>query len=961
MIDFRTNWLSRVTLPVLLLCAAMAPLSAQRVVSVDGQVRDKTKIPLPGATVTFQLAGSSARSTKANKAGAYAFPHLTPGQYTVRVEARGFQTYEARDFHLSGTQNRHLNFVLDLAPVKQEVVVASGEKPLTIEPESSPSTILLSGAGTSGLPDDPNDFSAAVQALAGPSVVGAFGLQVFVNGLINSQMPPKETISQIRINDNPFSAENDRPAPDRITVVTKGGGRELHGETYMNLDVGRWNARNPFAAPLPPAASNLFGANIGGPLSPRASFFVSVEQAQIRFKNAIQATVLNSLLVPKTVRYYEHDFERSLLVAPRLDIILNQKNTLMVNYSSSGYVLPHEGVGGTSLPESGYRIASNEQTMQLSETAILTPKLIDESKFQFLRTNLAQTPTTLATGISVDKAFITGNPSTALLSSYQRPWEFQNSLTATLGAHGIRTGIRVRGDHSHQVRKENEFGTYVFSSGTGPELGVDNTPTKNAQGQVVPVTLTALERYRRALLFEGAGMAPAAIRALGGGASSFSMYSGNPLTKVQQYDFGAYIQEEWHIRPNLLLGAGIRYEAQTHLQDRWDVGPRFSVAWAPAKSAKGNVHTVLRGGIGLFYQRLDDSLVLQANHSANPQFRYAATDPSVLDQFPGTPSIASLTPYAVRTDTLRLDPHLRAPATLQTSFGLEQELPFKTRLSATVTEARTTRDLLIRDVSAFKTGNPRFLNLQSTGDLTQRQLKVDLSNQLNKRVKLTADYVLNKANSNTDGTKNPAADPESLVGEFGRSDLDIRNNFTLTGSLDAIWGLRFSPFVVASSNRPFNIISGNYKDPDIPLTQRPVLATNPNIPGVIFTPYGNFILDPSPGETSITRNFGVGAAFFSASVRVSKTFAFGKLSGGTQADHKGTADEKTRYTMVVSAQVIDLSNHTNPGPFQGNLSSPSFGTASSLAPGFNFGGGTALVIKEPQTSRRIEAQIRFTF
>ncbi len=429
---------------MLLLFAAVGPLSAQRTVSVDGQVRDKTKVPLPGATVIFQSKGSNARRMRTNRAGIYAFPHLTPGQYTVRVEARGFETYEVRDVHVSGFQNIHLNFTLDLAPVKQQIDVASGDKPLSIEPESSPSTILLNGAGTSGLPDDPNDFSAAVQALAGPSVVGAFGLQIFVNGLIDSQMPSKETISQIRINNNPFSAENDRPATDRIDAITKGGGRELHGETYMNIDVGRWDARNPFAAPLTPDPSSLYGGNVGGPLGSRASFFVSLEQTEVHFRNAIQATVLDGTLAPKVVSNYEHDFERSLIVSPRLDIVLNQKNTLMVNYSSSGYVLPHEGVGGTSLPESGYRIASRQQTMQLSETAILSPKVINEAKFQLQRTNLVQTPTTMTTGISVDQAFTTGNPSTVLSSLYQRPWEFQNNLAATLGSHAIRTDRNTR-------------------------------------------------------------------------------------------------------------------------------------------------------------------------------------------------------------------------------------------------------------------------------------------------------------------------------------------------------------------------------------------------------------------------------------------------------------------------------------------------------------------------------------
>ena len=178
----------------------------------------------------FQTAGATPRRTKTNRAGAYTLLRLAPGLYSVRVEAERFQMYEAMGLRISGSRNIRLNFTLNLAPVKQEIVVPSGDKPLTIEPESSPSTIMLSGSGMSGLPDDPNDFAAAVQALAGPSALGAYGLTFFVNGFISGQIPPKETVSQIRINENPFSSEYDRPGTDRIETITKGGRRHIHGE-----------------------------------------------------------------------------------------------------------------------------------------------------------------------------------------------------------------------------------------------------------------------------------------------------------------------------------------------------------------------------------------------------------------------------------------------------------------------------------------------------------------------------------------------------------------------------------------------------------------------------------------------------------------------------------------------------------------------------------------------------------
>ncbi len=449
---------------------------------------------------------------------------------------------------------------------------------------------------------------------------------------------------------------------------------------------------------------------------------------------------------------------------------------------------------------------------------------------------------------------------------------------------------------------------------------------------------------------------------LGGGASSFSIDGGDPRAQVRQYDAGLYLQDDWHVRPNLLLGAGVRYEAQTNLQHHGDVGPRLSFAWSPFTHAKDNPHTILRGGVGLFYERLDSTLVLQTRHSQQSHLHYTTSDPSLLDSFPATPSMGNLAPFATRADTLAFGPNVQAPATLQATLGIEQQLPYKTRLAASYTGARTFRDLLLLDATPFQQGSPRDVLIESLGLLTERQLKVEVSNTLSKRVALTASYVLNHAGSDTDGTQYPAASPDDLQGEFGRAAKDIRNNLTLTGSIDAPWGLRLSPFVVATSGRPFNIVTGRYQDADIPLTERPTLAVDPSEPGVIFTPFGAFLLNPLPGEPVIARNYAQGPAFFSLSFRLSKTFTFGQAAAGSKAQGKGEAtNSEQRYSLVASAQVINFTNHLNPGILEGNLSSPNFGQASSIAPGFNFGGGAAVFEKQPESNRRIELQLRFTF
>jgi hypothetical protein len=111
----------------------------------------------------------------------------------------------------------------------------------------------------------------------------------------------------------------------------------------------------------------------------------------------------------------------------------------------------------------------------------------------------------------------------------------------------------------------------------------------------------------------------------------------------------------------------------------------------------------------------------------------------------------------------------------------------------------------------------------------------------------------------------------------------------------------------------------------------------------------------------IARNFGQGPAFFSASVRLSKTFAFGAPSEAAQTNDKGSTKEEHHYSLVVSAQAINITNHLNAGVPEGSLSSPQFGQASALAPGFNFGGGEAVYPKQLQANRRLELQLRFVF
>src|SRR5260370_24764790 len=162
--------------------------------------------------------------------------------------------------------------------------------------------------------------------------------------------------------------------------------------------------------------------------------------------------------------------------------------------------------------------------------------------------------------VSVQDAFTGGGAQIGNSGNIQNRWEVTNMTTYTRGTQVLRWGGRLRQSFYNDTSVNNFGGAYTFFGGTGPQLDANN--------QRIPgplVDLTALERYRRTLLFGQMGLSGAAIRALGGGASQFSLSAGIPTTSVSQFDVGLFINNDWRIRPNLTLSYGLRYETQTNI------------------------------------------------------------------------------------------------------------------------------------------------------------------------------------------------------------------------------------------------------------------------------------------------------------------------------------------------------------------------------------------------------------
>src|SRR5271157_6300729 len=263
---------------------SIAALAQQKTGTVKGTLTDDSGGVIPAATVS--LAGNGAAQTAQTQAdGTYTFPGLAPGDYTVSLSFPGFQPFR-KQVTVAPGGTVQVPIQLAVKAEKQEVTVQGEAGPtLSVEPDNNATQLVIKGEDLQALPDDPDDLADALQALAGPGA-GPNGGQIYIDGFSGGQLPPKESIREIRINSNPFSAEFDRLGFGRIEILTKPGSDSFRGAIGLNDGNGVFNSRNPFASNKPDYSTRMWNGNLAGSLSQRASFFVDINRRQVQ-DNAI--------------------------------------------------------------------------------------------------------------------------------------------------------------------------------------------------------------------------------------------------------------------------------------------------------------------------------------------------------------------------------------------------------------------------------------------------------------------------------------------------------------------------------------------------------------------------------------------------------------------------------------------------------------------------------------------------
>src|SRR5579863_2602739 len=218
---------------------AQAPAGALR-----GQVTDPSGAAIAGATVVMTPATGSPVAVQSNPQGMYEFKALAAGKYSLTVVAQGFTLYE-NDSVVIADQALRLNVPMAIEVETQKVNVSDTAPTVDVNPASNAGAIVLSGQELEALPDDPDELLSDLQALAGPSA-GPNGGQLYIDGFTAGQLPPKSSIREIRINQNPFSSEYDKLGYGRIEIFTKPGTDKFHGQFFVLGNTSAFNTRNPY-------------------------------------------------------------------------------------------------------------------------------------------------------------------------------------------------------------------------------------------------------------------------------------------------------------------------------------------------------------------------------------------------------------------------------------------------------------------------------------------------------------------------------------------------------------------------------------------------------------------------------------------------------------------------------------------------------------------------------------------
>jgi hypothetical protein len=929
--------------------------------TVRGQVTDPSGAVIPNANVSLTTPdGHTVATVTSNANGSYQVNNLTPGTYIVIANAEGFASSNSKAVSVTAGQTKQFDVALEIQVEKQQVQVNAEGTTVDTSPDSNANAVVIKGKDLDALSDDPDELSSELQALAGPSA-GPNGGQIYIDGFTGGQIPPKSSIREIRVNQNPFSAQYDRLGYGRIEILTKPGTDKLHGSVGARGNDSSFNAANPILnsnlqpgqppIPFPDYYTYFLNGNVGGSLSKRASFFVNAFGRNIQNVSVVDA-INPATTDPNNPVYLNQTVSNPstrIDISPRFDFQLGEGDTLTVRYSYTRNTQSNSGIGQTSLPSTGYNTHNLENEIQLSNSWVMSPHVVNDMRFEYTRGRVTQAPLSTDPTVSVQGAFTSGGSNSGTLRDNQDYYELQDYFTAAEGNHSLNFGARLRATRDANYTNAGTNGLTTYQS---------LTDYINQNPQKYQVTVVNDNQYTaRATLFDAA----------------------------------LFYQDDWKLSPRFTFSYGLRYEAQNRINDKNDWAPRVSFAYALDGGGKKPAKTVLRAGYGWFFQRFgvantfggggSTPFVIQTIHHNVPTPGKQSNQQISIQSFDSS-STANENNAPIY---FQIDPHFHAAIDMQGAIGVDRQIAKTVTANVTYLYSQGVHQYFTNNLSALPfdsssgtyenaTGlTPPSENLytyQSGGFYRQHQI-IASGNARFRRFSLFGFYVYNNAKSDTGGVNSFPSDAHNPGLDYGRNSFDVHNRFVLLGNIQAPWAMSFAPFLAYNSGTPYNITIGNDITQNNQFNARPTFAASCSETGVVSTQFGCLNTNPiGTNEKIIPYGLGTGPQNVSLNLRVSKVIGigprvengrgasgggpgggggrggrgggggFGGLSGNQGGPGRLDATVPHKYSLTMSAFASNVLNHQNLGTPNGTLLSPFFDKSQSLAGGF-FGPSTA--------------------
>jgi len=872
-------------------------------------VVDQTGAVIQNATVTataLDTPGTAIGPVKTTDKGIATIGDLAPGRYNIQAEFPGFDTRLLKDVRLKSGDNKHVA-VLAIQGLQDSVTVSRDAREAASDRRSTFAT-AMTREQIEALSEDPDEMAQQLQDIAGG------GATIRVDSFEGGRLPPKSAIKAIHITRDAFAAENHFAGGLFIDIITQPGIGPLRTNLNFRLRDDSLSGA-PHALPYPdspppqpkgPEQLQAYNGGIGGSLIKQKASFAINANSNVSYDTPYYNYTLpdgttNLGLGPRRPR-------DNVFLYGLFDYAVTRDQTLRFNVFREQSTSKNLGIGGFDMLERGYSSENHNTTFRVQEAGPIGRRFFINTRANINWSDsdahsLFEGPT-----VTVIEQFTAGGQQRTG-GSVSRTLNLQSDLDYVRGIHSMRAGMQFDGGSYRSDDSLNYFGTYTF---------------------------TNREAY------------------LNGRPRSFTQRIGDPNIAYKNLQAGMYVQDDIRVRKNLTLSPGLRYEAQTHLSDYDNLGPRVGFTWSPGKAGT----TTLRGSAGVFYDWLPASTYEQTLRiDGHRQQELNIENPSYPD--PGTGGTVSATNRYLLGDDLHMQRNTRFSA------GVDRAVTKKIRVNANY--AYTLGTNLMRGLNLNPPINvfgdrldPEFANvIQISGDAESRAHTLNIGATINfnvpgaqgggpvminngggmimisggpppppppggartpanarwnwRRMQVFTNLGLGHQFNNTNGAFSPPA-TGNLQDDWGPANFDIRRRFNVALNSSQLRNFNANLNFNASSAPPYTVLTGLDTNGDLIFNDRPLdIGRNSR---------------RASGQWNMNGFFTYSRAF-GKPTQMPGGISFGSERGALTAT-QGAASTQGRYRVSFNVQVQNITNHGNFGSYSGTITSPYFGLPQTV-------------------------------